>query len=338
MHHRPHGLPRLGWITHVSADAPTRQVYRETIELAVAAEEFGFHSFWVAQHHFGAQGGLLPAPLVLLAAVAEHTSRIRLGTAVVVGPAESALRLAEDAAVVDALSGGRLELGIGAGADAVASRAFALDHDRRHQVLDNLLPVLLDALDGRELAGGARLSPPAPGLSGRVWLGTGSAAGVERAARLGLGIMYGRRGPGPEGPHKQDAEYARLADNYRATMERTSHVPRIAVSRPVFPSESDDSARDVLVPRLRGWVEEGIRTGRYPQGFDAEGYLDAGAFAYGAPDRVAAVLARDPGLPGATDLLCHTQPVRLGLREVLPALKLIARQVARQVARAGARA
>ncbi|WTW99246.1 LLM class flavin-dependent oxidoreductase [Streptomycetaceae bacterium NBC_01309] len=46
MHHRPHGLPRLGWITHVSADGPPRTLYRDTVELAVAAEESGFHSFW----------------------------------------------------------------------------------------------------------------------------------------------------------------------------------------------------------------------------------------------------------------------------------------------------
>ncbi|MEU8133425.1 LLM class flavin-dependent oxidoreductase [Streptodolium elevatio] len=329
MHHRPRSLPRLGWITHVSADGPPRSLYRETIELAVAAEELGFHSFWVAQHHFGAHGGTLPSPLVLLAAIAEHTTRIRLGTAVVVGPAENALRLAEDAAVVDALSGGRLELGLGAGADATASRAFGLDHERRHDVLDGLLPVLLDALDGRELPGGVRLTPPAPELSERVWLGTGSAAGMDRAARLGLGVMYGRRGPGPDGPHAQDTEYARLADGYRGRMEAAGRTARIAVSRPVFPSEPAELARAVLAPRLRDWIDDGVRTGRYPDGFDPDAYLAAGAFAYGAPDQVAAALARDPGLPGATDLLCHTQPVRLGLRLVLPAMELIARQVGR---------
>lgn len=171
--------------------------------------------------------------------------------------------------------------------------------------------------------------PPAPGLSERVWLGTGSAAGMDRAARLGLGIMYGRRGPGPEGPHAQDTEYARLADRYRGSMEASGRTARIAVSRPVFPSEPAELARTVLAPRLRDWIDDGVRTSRYPEGFGADAYLDAGAFAYGAPDEVAATLARDPGLPGATDLLCHTQPVRLGLRHVLPALELIARQAGR---------
>ena len=123
---------QLGCFTHVSGTATARELYRDTIELAVAAEELGYGSFWVAQHHAGAFAGVLPSPLVLLAAVAEHTSTIRLGTAVVAVSLEDPLRLAEDAAVVDELSGGRLQLGIGAGSDAVASRLFGRDHDDRH--------------------------------------------------------------------------------------------------------------------------------------------------------------------------------------------------------------
>ncbi len=101
----------VGYFTHVAGRGGPAQVYRETVELAVAAEEQGFASFWVAQHHAGALEGLLPSPLVLLAAVAERTATIRLGTAVVAASLEDPRRLAEDAAVLDQLSGGRLELG-----------------------------------------------------------------------------------------------------------------------------------------------------------------------------------------------------------------------------------
>jgi alkanesulfonate monooxygenase SsuD/methylene tetrahydromethanopterin reductase-like flavin-dependent oxidoreductase (luciferase family) len=176
----------VGYLSHVAGRGGPAQVYREAIELAVAAEELGYASFWLAQHHAGALEGLLPSPLVLLAAVAERTSRIRLGTAVVAAALEDPRRLAEDAAVVDALSGGRLELGVGAGADAAASAGFGRDHDQRHRDCARVVDELCATL------GGDWLVPAAPGLLGRLWWATGSGAGVDAAAARGIGILSGR--------------------------------------------------------------------------------------------------------------------------------------------------
>src|SRR6516165_1677100 len=110
---------RLGFLTHVEGHADLATLYRRLITQFVAAE-LGFDSGWIAQHHFedGRSGaGAGAAPFVLLAGVAERTSRIRLGTAVMTIPLENPLRLAEDAATVDLISGGRVELGIGSGFD-----------------------------------------------------------------------------------------------------------------------------------------------------------------------------------------------------------------------------
>ncbi|MYV99816.1 LLM class flavin-dependent oxidoreductase, partial [Streptomyces sp. SID3343] len=178
---------RLGFLTHVTGAGDARATYRETIELAVAAEEFGYDSFWLAQHHLGAQGALLPSPFVLLAAIAERTTRIRLGTAVIVGSVEHPIRLAEDAAVLDALSGGRLELGLGAGADPSTFAAFGVAHSERHARLHDTVDAVLDLLAGSDLV------PAAPTLRERVWLGTGSAEGVAWAVERGLGVLSGRR-------------------------------------------------------------------------------------------------------------------------------------------------
>lgn len=73
----------------------------------------GFDSAWIAQHHFHEQEGGLPSPLVFLAHVAAQTDRIRLGTAIITLPMENPLRVAEDAAVLDLLTDGRLEVGFG---------------------------------------------------------------------------------------------------------------------------------------------------------------------------------------------------------------------------------
>lgn len=200
---------RLGYLTHVTGDDPSR-AYRETIRLAERAEELGYDSFWVAQHHHGHLGGRLPSPLVLLAAVAERTRLIRLGTAVVALPLEDPRRLAEDAAVLDALSGGRLELGIGAGADPDASLRFGRRHDDRHADTVAALDVLLELL-------------PAAVAEHRVWWATGTPSAVDAAAARGIGLFSGR----PPGDDPQVvADLARYWTYARG-------VPRVALSRPL---------------------------------------------------------------------------------------------------------
>jgi alkanesulfonate monooxygenase SsuD/methylene tetrahydromethanopterin reductase-like flavin-dependent oxidoreductase (luciferase family) len=118
---------KLGFLTHVHGPGrPAADVYRDLIETFTAAEALGFDGGWVAQHHLRDDFGRLPSPHVLLAAVAAVTSRIELGTAVTVLPLEDPLRLAEDAAVLDALSGGRVQLGLGSGgANAEARTAIS---------------------------------------------------------------------------------------------------------------------------------------------------------------------------------------------------------------------
>src|SRR4051812_14190528 len=92
---------RLGFMSHVSSNTDPAMTLEQTVRLFIIAEELGFDSVWVAQHHVGAECGHLPSPFVLLAAVAARTSRIRLGTAVVTLPLEDPVRTAEDAAVAD---------------------------------------------------------------------------------------------------------------------------------------------------------------------------------------------------------------------------------------------
>jgi len=94
------------------SDRTFAQEYKETLELVRLAEAVGFDSAWVSEHH-GASDGYLPSLLVMLAAFAEATTHIRLGTGVILTPLHDPIRLAEDAAVVDQLSGGRLTIGLG---------------------------------------------------------------------------------------------------------------------------------------------------------------------------------------------------------------------------------
>ncbi|WP_278262525.1 LLM class flavin-dependent oxidoreductase [Nocardia sp. AG03] len=307
---------RFGFISHVVGDRDSATVLREAVEAAVFAEECGFASFWVAQHHFGAQRAHCPSPLVLLAAVAGRTSRIRLGTAVMIGSLEDPIRLAEDAAMVDALSGGRLELGLGAGADAATAERFGHSHADRHERFRDTLHALI------ELFGPASdLVPAAPGLRDRLWLGTASAAGFDLAAALDLGVLTGRSSS-PRGPRDEIA--AERVAKYRAAQRIAGRPARVGVSRSVLCADSAATAFEHMRPGIERWVATSIAAGRFPAEFTARDYIDTGHGYLGTAAEVATAIRRDAVVPDATDFLCNVQPAAPSPEAVRTSMRLFA--------------
>jgi alkanesulfonate monooxygenase SsuD/methylene tetrahydromethanopterin reductase-like flavin-dependent oxidoreductase (luciferase family) len=100
----------------------------------VVADELGFDVGWVAQHHAPLGGGGLRSPWTFLAHAAARTKRIKLSTAITILPLENPVRLAEDLSVVDTLSGGRAEIGVGSGASEVEYGAFGADVSRKREL------------------------------------------------------------------------------------------------------------------------------------------------------------------------------------------------------------
>lgn len=115
--------------------------YREMIELAVKAEQLGYDSAWVAEHHF-ANYGLCPAPPVLLAAIAQKTERIRIGPAVCVLPFHDPVKVAEEYAVLDMVSAGRLDFGVGRGYLAHEYAGHLVDREESQARFDEALEVI----------------------------------------------------------------------------------------------------------------------------------------------------------------------------------------------------
>lgn len=134
--HYPNELPR---------DVGT--FYDELLEQVEAAEALGFDSFWIAEHHFH-EYGAIPRPAIWMAAAAQRTKRIRLGCAVVVLPFDNPLRVAEDLAMVDVLSNGRLELGVGSGYLAHEFSGFNLDPQEKRDRFDESLAIIQRAWTG----------------------------------------------------------------------------------------------------------------------------------------------------------------------------------------------
>src|SRR5688572_22671331 len=184
---------RLGFLTHLHIGEDAADSYRLALELFAIAEELGYDSGWVAQHHFLNNGARLPSTLAFLAAAAQRTRRIQLGTAIVILPLEDPLRVAEDAAVVDTLSGGRLQLGLGTGGDPLTFAAFGQDVQARRQRYLDGVRVIRDALAGLPINGtNAVLYPPAPTLTARLWESTLSPEGGARIGQNGNGLLLAR--------------------------------------------------------------------------------------------------------------------------------------------------
>ena len=129
-----------------------------TLELCEEAELLGADSLWFSEHH-GFEDGYLSQPLTFAAAAAARTTRVRLGTGILVAPLRKTAQLAEEAAVVDLISGGRLELGLGAGYRVPEFELFGTDFTARYRILDQQVSEL------RRLWGDGGLIP-APGQDG----------------------------------------------------------------------------------------------------------------------------------------------------------------------------
>lgn len=121
---------KFGLFTHIPwpEGIEPKQVYEQTTEEIVAGEELGFRGAWMAEHHFS-RYGLGASSLVLAANVAAKTKTIRLGTAVLVPSLHHPVRLAEEAATLDVVSGGRFDAGFGRGASGYEYRGYGVDRD-----------------------------------------------------------------------------------------------------------------------------------------------------------------------------------------------------------------
>lgn len=179
------------------------QEYREMLDLVRLAESLGFESAWVSEHH-GSSDGYLPSLLPVLAAFAAVTERISLGTGVVLTPLHDPLRLAEDAAVVDQLSSGRLILGLAHGWREEEFRMFGVPKAERAKRTEETIEVLRRAWTGHRFSFEGELLhydrvkvTPEPARAGGppVFLGGYDRRAVQRAGRLADGYITDETGP-----------------------------------------------------------------------------------------------------------------------------------------------
>lgn len=316
------GRLRLGFLNRLYSPSFSPQVYKDALQLFAVAEELGFDTGWVAQHHFGCETGRLPSPLPLLAAAAQRTQRIGLGTGIIVLPHEPALRLAEDAAVLDALASGRLQLGLGAGFDPDSFAGFAQDIAQRHGEYDARITQLLPSLAGQPLnSNGQSLAPDASGLLQRTWEATSR---VEQVAQRGNGLIVA---PNPNLPPSAGLQ---LIERYRNAWPHTQRPARIALVRAVFPGSDANDPTSSLHQDIRRYIQGkqdiGLYDGDSPQGFAAE--LQRLGILHGDPAAITQQLVQDNALGANDQLVVQVQTSSTSLDEAIRHLQLIAEDIA----------
>ena len=324
------GRKRLGFFTRLLDDAPAGDRYRLATEQIIHAERHGFDSAWVAQHHFHEGEGGLPSPFAFLSYVAARTSRIRLGTGVITLPMEDAVRVAEDAAVTDLLSDGRLEIGLGTGGTPASFNAFGFTAEQRGDVYARHLQTLLSAWRGEALGHTEnRLYPAAPHLLRRLWQATFSVAGGERAGLAGDGLMLSRTQPRPkDDPAKAlDAVQNPIVDAYLAALP-VGIAPRILASRSLFVADDPAEALRLAETGLRRVAEGFARSGHILRGDTLQDLIETLDVHVGTPDQVIASLSRDSVLPRATDLVFQVHSVDPPHPLILRSIELTATAVA----------
>ncbi|HEY2205515.1 MAG TPA: LLM class flavin-dependent oxidoreductase [Pseudonocardia sp.] len=177
------------------SERPFSGFYRETLDQIGWAEQLGLGSVWLTEHHF-CPDGYSPSPFVLASAIGQRTSTMRIGTNLIVSPLHNPVRLAEDAATVSLLTGGRFDLGIGQGYWAREFEAFGQRLRNRPSLLEEGVQVIRRAWAGSsEPFEGRRYQlpgvpvTPVPEQPPRILVGAMADVAIERAARIADGFL-----------------------------------------------------------------------------------------------------------------------------------------------------
>lgn len=169
--------------------------YAQCLEEINEGERLGVESVWLCEHHFTADG-FLPSPLIVAAAIAVHTHRMRIGTNILILPLHHPLRIAEDAAVVALLSGGRFTLAVGQGYAPDEFETFGVDRHQRASLFEEGVQIIRQAwqeghigYEGKhwhfdDLPFGPRPTDPIP-----IYFGAVSEKAIDRAVRYADGLL-----------------------------------------------------------------------------------------------------------------------------------------------------
>lgn len=319
--------------------------FETTIQECEQAEAAGFDSVWLGEHHNSAV--LHPTPLIRLAAIASRTRRLRLGTGVLLLPLYHPLAVAEEAAMVDVISGGRLVLGLGAGYAPEEFAAFGVPIKERGSRMDEAVPLIQRLWseekvthEGRHYRVTNATVAPRPVQRPRppMWIAGWVEPAIRRAARLGDAWLGG--------PSARLDELAACVRLYREARKAAGHDPEageVALMRYAFVAESTERARAIAgASFIRSFEETYFRwphpVVKRPAGELTIERLSDDRIILGDPASCVRQIERFRTELGLTHLICRISAAGVPRDAARASLDLFTREVMPAVSRAQGRA
>ncbi len=303
----------IGVFDHVDRrpDISLRQTYEDRLRLIEAYDQAGFYAYQIAEHH-ATPLAMAPSPSVFLSLVAQHTKRLRFGPMVYVLPLHHPLRLLEEICILDQLSNGRLELGVGRGISPLELAYYGLETAHSQELYAETLEILVKGLElaGQDLSHSGKhfqfssvpqtLSPvqrPHP----PIWVGIGTPEGARRAGTAGYNALT-------NSPLSLATELTNLYKEAcsRRTGSSGDEVPLIALCRHTFVAPTDEEAENVMRQAYKAWWDHFIAlwkrhganvvVAQYEEDFDASRAKDL--FIVGSPSSVIEQIERSIEISG----------------------------------------
>lgn len=330
---------QFGIFDHVDdSGLPLTDHFEARLQMVQAFEEAGFSRYHVAEHH-GTPLGHSPSPGIYLSAIAQRTSTIRFGPLVYLLPLYHPLRLIEEIGMLDAMSGGRLELGYGRGISPIEMGFYGVDIAEQQDRTAESFEVVMKGLNSERLNHKGRFfafddvpmtvrvqQEPHPPL----WYGTNSPGSVERCAQDRLNMVTLLAGD----PMRAMVEGYKAA--YAADGGDPAQMPLLGVGRHIVVADSDEEALAIARPAFARWRASFVHlwetrggnnrfVANFPKDWDA--LEEAGSACAGSPAKVRDFLLKDVAFGGYNYCLAQMAFGNMSVAQVRRSAQLFGSEV-----------
>ncbi|WP_232700111.1 LLM class flavin-dependent oxidoreductase [Brevibacillus daliensis] len=303
------------------------ELLHEVLEQTKAADKWGYDSVWYAEHHFS-EYGILTSPQLLLTAAAQHTQNIRLGVSIVSLPFHNPIQVAEDYALLDVLSNGRLNLGLGSGYLPHEFAGFNVEGKDKAFRFNDALAVIEKAWTGEKFSHqgeyfqytNIQLQVIPKQKQVPLWIGALRSQGAQYVGKMGYNIMGV-----PYVSSNSIAELDQVISDYKAAYREAGHDEskiKIPLALHTFVAETREEAIRIAKPHLNLYLD----TRQYGKGAQYEDLEQREQLLIGTPEDVITMLKKYQQA-GLDHIMMLMNFGGLPHEQVLKSMELVAKQV-----------